>query len=586
MKKTFLFFLTVLSYAVQAQADFYAKTNRTEISENERLRVDFVMNRNEEDFIPPAFKDFYVVMGPSVSQSYTWINGKSSFTKTYTYILQPKRKGVLTVEPATAVFDGKEYTTEPLKIRVTESAESPVLKGNDTRGQAENKVTANGKDLFFTAEPTKTGPYVGEPFGILFKLYIKKDVEVADLNFLKNPEFEGFWSERLSNKIEGPFEKIIDGVPYKVYVVEKYMLVPQQSGTLKIKPMKLELVKMEYEERIFGFFKEWVQVPHKLQLTSGTKIVRVKPLPATGKPDYFSGAIGRYDLDLIMENDTVRAGEPVTLHIKISGEGNLGLIELPEIHLPQDIEVYEPEIKNNVRKTLSGYKGSVEKVYTLIPQKSGKYIIPSVRFAYFDPRTEKYVELKTGEKILNVYGSVSQSTAAIPSAKPANTLLPLAGNARWQRMDVKPFFGSKVFYLLHYLAVLLLILAVAGKFIQKKIKENPAFITKKKTEKLFSGLFDKAAGKTHDKEEFYGTLEQILNEFFKRKLGLKPVELTKENIEKRLRQSGVEPETIDELKAFWQKIQGVRYSPLDVPDMSSDLERLKKLIRHLEKRLK
>ena len=73
----------MISVSVTAQVQFEAKLSKNKLGVNERLRIDFEMNQDGDNFVPPDFSDFIVVGGPNTSVSNTWINGKRSFKKTY-----------------------------------------------------------------------------------------------------------------------------------------------------------------------------------------------------------------------------------------------------------------------------------------------------------------------------------------------------------------------------------------------------------------------------------------------------------------------------------------------------------------------
>ena len=92
---------------------------------NERLRVDFTMNKDGDNFNPPDFEGFRVVMGPSQSISSSWINGVRSYSKTYSYTLAPASRGVFTIKQATIVIDGKTYKSLPKKVEVTAAVDKP-----------------------------------------------------------------------------------------------------------------------------------------------------------------------------------------------------------------------------------------------------------------------------------------------------------------------------------------------------------------------------------------------------------------------------------------------------------------------------
>ena len=98
----FLFLSFVFSTEILiSQVTFEAKLSKKKLGLNERLRIDFVMNENGDDFTPPDFKGFNVVGGPNQSVSNSWINGKRSFSKTYSYFLSPQLKGKIKILQAT-----------------------------------------------------------------------------------------------------------------------------------------------------------------------------------------------------------------------------------------------------------------------------------------------------------------------------------------------------------------------------------------------------------------------------------------------------------------------------------------------------
>ena len=128
MKKiwiTVLLLLMGVSQTIAQEVSFDAKVSKRSLGLNERLRVDFIMNKNGDDFTPPDFSGFRVVGGPNQSISNSWVNGKRSFSKTYTYFLTPTQKGALTIKQATIDIEGQTYKTTPVRITVTEAVEVP-----------------------------------------------------------------------------------------------------------------------------------------------------------------------------------------------------------------------------------------------------------------------------------------------------------------------------------------------------------------------------------------------------------------------------------------------------------------------------
>ena len=127
-------FLFISTFIVQAQVSFDIKVSKKRLGLNERLRVDFVMNENGDNFNPPSFKGFQVVSGPQQAVSRSWVNGMQSFSKTYTYFLTPKLKGKITLDQAvdfairrTKSFAKRQYTwfnnryDESVKVKSNEN---------------------------------------------------------------------------------------------------------------------------------------------------------------------------------------------------------------------------------------------------------------------------------------------------------------------------------------------------------------------------------------------------------------------------------------------------------------------------------
>ena len=99
-----LVFLTILMTMFQfadAQIKFETKVSKNKLGVNERLRVDFEMNQDGDNFRPPSFNGFTVVGGPNQSISNSWINGKRSYSKSFSYFLEPRSRGKFTIGQAT-----------------------------------------------------------------------------------------------------------------------------------------------------------------------------------------------------------------------------------------------------------------------------------------------------------------------------------------------------------------------------------------------------------------------------------------------------------------------------------------------------
>ena len=100
IKHISIVFIILTSSMTFAQVKFEAKVSKTKLGQNERLRIDFIMNKDGDNFEAPDFANFQVIGGPNTSVSNSWLNGAHSYTKTYSYFLAPEKQGKFTIKSA------------------------------------------------------------------------------------------------------------------------------------------------------------------------------------------------------------------------------------------------------------------------------------------------------------------------------------------------------------------------------------------------------------------------------------------------------------------------------------------------------
>jgi len=154
---------------------FEVKLSKSKLGINERLRVDFAMNKDGDNFTPPDFQGFRVLMGPSQSISSSWINGVRSYSKTYSYTLAPTSQGKFAIRQATITIDGKVYKSLAKNVEVTAAVDRP----NDQMSVDD----IADDNLHLVAEVSKTSPYLNEAISVVYKLYVSPSINVS--NFRK-----------------------------------------------------------------------------------------------------------------------------------------------------------------------------------------------------------------------------------------------------------------------------------------------------------------------------------------------------------------------------------------------------------------
>ena len=577
-------FICLLSISLVAQeATLKAKVSKNKLGVNQRLRIEFSIDKQGGDnFSPPNFTNFKVVGGPSQSVSQSWINGKVTFSQSYTYIIQPKRKGAFSIASASIKIGGKFIKSEPVKVIVLDAIEIPK-NPNDPNYVAQ-------QNIHLVAEISKANPYVGEGIYVEYRLYVSENVSVYDTSISEAPKYNGFWNQDI--KVNGFPVKMgkYNGENYRYIVLQKALLIPTKTGKLSIDPMRMDIVIGVPSGRA-DFFGNAITKNIRREFASTKKIIRPKSLPLEGKPANFAGAVGDFDFSVALSKDILKANETSQVQIKISGKGNLKLFELPTVETPAELEMYQPERKERVRVNASGISGAVTDTYTVVPLYKGKYKIPSISFSYFNPKEKKYktiatedffVDVQEGKELITVDTSSVRKQEVVSTGKNFRYIATKTNFIAAKKID---FFKSNLFYVLFLLP---LIAIPIGVFIGKKNEERSNDILGNKTrkaEKLAKKYLSKAQKQLGKKEAFYEALERALHNYLKAKLGIETSEISKERITEILENKKIAPTTIHQFIEVLKSSDFARYTPFTATQMNEEFERAKTVIVQLDKQL-
>ncbi|MEZ7856117.1 MAG: BatD family protein [Polaribacter sp.] len=577
-------FICLLSIPLVAQeATLKAKVSKNKLGVNQRLRIEFSIDKQGGDnFSPPKFTNFRVVGGPSQSVSQSWINGKVTFSQSYTYIIQPKRKGAFSIASASIKIGGKFIKSEPVKVIVLDPVEIPK-NPNDPNYVAQ-------QNIHLVAEISKANPYVGEGIYVEYRLYVSENVSVYDTSISEAPKYNGFWNQDI--KVNGFPVKMgkYNGENYRYIVLQKALLIPTKTGKLSIDPMRMDIVIGVPSGRA-DFFGNAITKNIRREFASTKKIIRPKSLPLEGKPANFAGAVGDFNFSVALSKDILKANETSQVQVKISGKGNLKLFELPTVETPAELEMYQPERKERVRVNASGLSGAVTDTYTVVPLYKGKYKIPSISFSYFNPKEKKYktiatedffVDVQEGKELITLDTSSVRKQEVISTGKNFRYIATKTNFITAKKID---FFKSNLFYVLFLLP---LIAIPIGVFIGKKNEERSNDILGNKTrkaEKLAKKYLSKAQKQLGKKEAFYEALERALHNYLKAKLGVETAEISKERITEILKGKNVEATAIHQFIEVLKNSDFARYTPFTATEMKEEFERAKAVIVQLDKQL-
>lgn len=575
------------------------------VAVGEQFRLTYTINKRPSEFNPPAFNDFEILAGPSTSSSSSIqiINGKvtQSESYTYTYILESTREGKFTIEPAEVKVGKEKLYSNKLNIEVVKSANPSQSR---SQGQGQNQQTQQtetsdnlpNSDLFVNIDLNRRSSYLGEPIIATIKLYTR--VGIAGFEDVKFPAFNGFWSQELETPSNIDFQREnVNGKIYNVGVIRKYLLFPQKSDKLEIDPFELVVVyqrRVNRPQSIFDDFFGSVE-SYRKKLVSTPINITIKDLPSDA-PSSFKGAVGRFKMDASCDKKVVKTNEAITVKVKISGSGNIRLIEIPEIEFPAGFELFDPKVTDNINSSSEGAIGSKLFEYVAIPRTPGQFKIPAIQYTYFDPVKEQYVTLKSDDLDLVVSSDGTDSSA-----------LPIIG---YGKEDIK-FIGKDIRFIktqkaqltrnnyyfigsLGFLSLILFIifLFIAGGFMYNKHRvemSNIMLIRNRRANKVANRRLQVASNhlKSDNKEQFYEEVHKAVWGYLSDKLSITIADLTTERVKDELRIRNIPEEAIDEFSRIISVCEYARFAPkAEQSEMSTLFDSAHIFISKLEQNIK
>jgi hypothetical protein len=562
-----------------SQINFEAKLSKSTLGVNERLRVEFSINEDGDNFSPPDFKNFKVVGGPSQSIKNSWVNGAKSYSKSYTYFLSPIKIGTYSIGQAKIEVEGKLYKTLPLEIKVVSAVKNP------NRENDPNYVSDS--EIYLVSEISKKSPYLNEGFSVVYKLYFSSNIGITNWRELSSPRYTDFWSQNIDIDNYTIEEGAYKGKSFRFVTLKKTVLYPQKEGKLIIEPLSLDItVQLPTNRR--DFFGQRVTKPSQKVVTSGDKIINVKQLP-TNKPKNFNGAVGSFNFVVKTSKRQLSVSEALELELQIKGNGNLKLFQLPKLSLPSSLEIYEPERIEKISTNISGMKGSLRDLYTIVPSKPGKYKIPKIEFSYFDLKSKKYKIISSDEININIDGEEwnnDTSNSINSKIKPKNTtaeFLPFKTKSKFVKIKTDSFFNTNLFWSLFtvpFIISILIIIVMNYLYERRKFSNTHTSIQSKRLAKKH---LHEAKSKLGSKKEFYESLDRALHNYLKSITLFDNSNYNKINIEKELKKRNIDADIIKSLNQLFNNCEMARYTPITNVEMESDYTTAFDIISKIDK---
>jgi len=589
---TAVFLISLTELAFSQKVEFTASAPNV-VAINEQFRLIYTVNQEGNNFRAADIKDFTILQGPSTSSnsSIQIINGQVSkqVSYTYTFFLRPVKEGKFSIGPAQIQVNGKTYTSNSLSIEVVKASSSSgqqgQVKGNQlqqqqSQGSGATDANVGDKEFYVTVELSKTNVYQGEHIVATIKIFTQ--LGLAGFEDMKFPTYDGFWTQDIETPQNVNLQRAnVNGQIYNMGIMKKSILFPQRSGELTIDPFELTAIVQKQVQRKSrsiwdNFFGGGVQNV-KVKVKSRPVKVNVKPLPAN-KPADFKGAVGNMKMTASIDKTNVKTNDAISLKIRVTGNGNLKLIDPLEIQFPPDFEVYDPKISADVRTGSTGMEGSKTFEYLMIPRHAGDYTIPPFSFSSFDLSSKQFRTETSPQFNIHVEkGNEDESTTVISGFSKEDVKF-IGKDIRYIKTGQiklipknRVFFGSVLFWILYIAPFILFILIVV--LYRKKLKENQntVLIKNKKANKIARKRLKTASGfmKQGNKQKFYEEILKAIMGYLSDKLSIPVAELSKDNVLERLGKYKLDSVFTDKFIILLNNCEYAQYAP---PGESTEME--------------
>ena len=558
----FFYLLLVCAAGIAQEPSIYSTVSKNPVPAGERFSVTFVMeNVDPQEFNPPTFDNLQVMPGRSSSQSVQIVNGKVNRQVNYTYYLTAPAKGKYTIGSATMRVAGKTYKSKPITVEVTEGG-SPNVAGSPQTLPTDN--------IFIRASLDKKEVYQGEQVLLTYKLYTRYNIQ----NYTPpTTKYIGFYKRDINIARPHLSREVINGKVYHSGIIHQVVLFPQNTGDLKLEPAEMA-ANVEID-----FFRS-----SRVDLKGNPLSLHVKPLPDKGRPEDFTGAVGDFRLSTDISTTSTTTDEPITFKMTISGEGNLVLINAPKLSLPPDFEVYEPEVRDDISTAAGKMRGSKSFDYLIIPRRPGEYSLNEMTFNYFDPKKQRYIELKSESYTLDIQRGSGTSGDKSDVALLNEDIRYIKTNSNL-RPKGEFLLTSPIFAGLMLAPILLFIPLIILKRKRERRVGDIQYLRNQKARQISKKRLAQAREflKKNESRNFYHEIDKALYGYIEHRFGIHGKDLSKENIQRRLQEQNISPEIIENLVFLLNRSETAVFAPAFAPgDMQADYGQAETLIYRME----
>lgn len=602
IKYTSILFIFSVLCALNTYAQSISVSVPSQVAVGENFRLSYTINtQNVEDFragnIPSAIE---IIAGPYTSSqsSYQMVNGKTSSSSsiTYTYTLYASKNGTFTIPAARARVNGKVISSKSVKVTVSGSARkghgTPSMRDDEGADMPMRSVGSriSGNDLFIKVSANKRRVHEQEPILLTYKVYTLVDLTQLEG---KMPDLTGFHTQEIKLPQQKNFHiEKVNGKNYRCVTWSQYVMYPQMTGKLKIPSITFKGIVVQQDravdpfEAFFNGGSGYVEMKRNIKAPEIN--IQVDPLPK--RPNDFSGGVGKFNISASINHSEVKAGEPLSLRVVVSGIGNLKLMKQPTVEFPKDFDKYDAKVTDKTKVTANGVEGSMVYDILAVPRNQGKYQLPAIKFTYYDTGSNRYKTIQTQSFQINVKkGKANADNVADYSQTQENDIRHIKEGTTKQHAIDKFFFGSTAYWI--SLLIPLVAFVVLLIVFRKRAIEHADVVKMrgKKANKVATRRLKKARQlmEQNKQNEFYDEVLRALWGYVSDKLNMPVEQLSRENIADNLHHQAVDDETVNTFLSALDECEFERYAPGDASgNMNKTMDSAITAIMNIENVLK
>ncbi len=558
---TVLFVLALLAWVADA-ASFTASLDRDTLTLGEQATLSLTFEGGQSRNVPTPNVPGLQFDQTGNSQSFSLINGAMSSTVTVTVTVTARQPGEFTIPALTADVNGQQLSTEPLKLVVTR-ASAPTSAA----------VNSGNEAAFLKIIFPKNKVYVGQAVVARLELFLRNDVQDLRGFQLTGSSTDGFNAGKLE-EFKNQRRRVQVGNHVYTVIPLAIPLTAVKAGALTLGPFTASAVIVLPGQNQGGdpFMRQFFNQGEQKQVTLATETVAVDslPLPATGRPANFTGAVGDFTMNVAAGPTTVTVGDPITVRVQISGRGALDSLTLPTQDTWHDFKTYPPTSKVEAGDDF-GFQGSKTFEQIISPLNSDVHELPPLTFAFFNPDDGQYHTLTHVAVPLVVHAAgaspmpvIAATKNAAPENQSPQDILPIKDSLGALKKNGLPLVARPGFIAVQSLPVL----AFVATFIWRKRTDNLANNPRLRRQRavaqiIASGLNDlKKYAAANQPEEFFATLFRLLQEQLGERLDCPASAITENVVEEHPILQSAPSALLNDLREQFQLCNQARYAPV------------------------